>query len=80
MKMKKKMGWGGVGGVGGWGLSGSSIESGGSGPLFDGDTEPAPESPQQCLVLQPFPPLCGLGILDHFSMAGEPQAKNVKRR
>ena len=51
-----------------------------SGPLFDGDTEPAPSSPQQCLVLQPLLSLCGLGILDHFSMAGGTQAKNIGRR
>ena len=31
----------------------SSIHNGGSGPLFDGSTEPASPSPQQCLVLQP---------------------------
>ena len=60
----------------------SSIQSGVSGPLFDGATEPAPPSPQRCLVLQPLlslsPFLCGLGILDHFSMAGGTQAQ--KRR
>ena len=47
---------------------GSSIQSGDSGPLFDGDTEPASPNPQQCLVLQPLPPLCDPGVLDHLSM------------
>ena len=52
----------------------SSIQSRSSRPLFDGSTEPAPLSPQQCLVLQLLS-LCGLRILDHFVMAGETQAK-----
>ena len=51
------------------GLPSSSIQSRDSGPLFDGDTEPAPPNPQQCLVLQPLvPPLCDRGVLDHLSM------------
>ena len=32
----------------------SSIQSRGSGPPSNGGTEPAPPSPQQCLVLQPL--------------------------
>ena len=47
----------------------SSIQSEDSGPLFDGDTEPAPPSPQQCLILLSLPPLCGLGIMGQFSIA-----------